>query len=72
MIGSLGELVDRLQAEQGAALRQLKTGWAERAREMQGWLEVQFAAKPSPFGKGKLAQARLHALAWRSGRLGRR
>ena len=51
--GELGDLIDRLQAEQDTALAALKEGWVERAREMQAWLDVQLSAKISPFGKGK-------------------
>ncbi len=50
---SLGELIDRLRAEQDVALATLKEGWVERAREMQAWLDVQLSARISPFGKGK-------------------
>ena len=35
-----------------ASLAALKSGWVERAREMQAWLDVQFAAKASPFVRG--------------------
>jgi exodeoxyribonuclease V beta subunit len=51
--GSLGDLVDRLRAEQDNVLVLLKEGWAGRAREMQAWLDVQLSARISPFGKGK-------------------
>jgi exodeoxyribonuclease V beta subunit len=55
--GGLGELIERLRAEQQATLQTLKEGWVERAREMQAWLDVQLAAKPSPFGKSKPRKA---------------
>ena len=50
---SLGDLIDRLRAEQDTALAALKEGWVERAREMQAWLDAQLSARISPFGKGK-------------------
>ena len=69
---ALGDLIDRRAGRTGQRRsRRLKEGWVERAREMQAWLDVQLAAKISPFGKGKLQKH--HYTRWLNdaGRLGR-
>ena len=55
--GNLGELVERVQADQGSALTSLKEGWVARAKEMQTWLDAQFAGKSFPFDKRKVQKA---------------
>ena len=54
--GSLGELVIRLRDERGARVAGLKAGWAERARQMQDWLDRHCAAAEGLFDKRKLKQ----------------
>jgi exodeoxyribonuclease V beta subunit len=58
----LGGLIDRLRIEQAAGLATLKQGWAERAREMQAWLEAQFMARTPPFAAGRLQKR--HCMRW--------
>ncbi len=58
----LGDLIDRLRTERETALAALKQGWAQRAREMQAWLDAQFAANPSPFARGRLQKH--HCTRW--------
>ena len=55
--GELGELIERELAGQAAALARLKEGWVERAAGMKAWLDAQFAAPKSPFGKGRPRQS---------------
>ncbi|MBE0546122.1 MAG: UvrD-helicase domain-containing protein [Rubrivivax sp.] len=54
--GSLGELIDGLCAERAATLAGLKQGWAERAREMQDWLDSQYDGPSCPFEKRRLTK----------------
>src|SRR5690606_36707561 len=54
--GDLGELIDRMLADQAATLARLKEGWVERSAAMKDWLDEQFAARPSPFGMGRPRQ----------------
>jgi exodeoxyribonuclease V beta subunit len=53
--GSLGDLIEGLARERGAKLATLKTGWSQRARDMQAWLDEQLADKACPFNKSKLS-----------------
>ena len=52
--GILGDLIERLSAERGAAIEALKVGWALRAGQIQVWLDQQLADKACPFDKRKL------------------
>ena len=52
--GTLGELIARLQDERGTRVAGLKPGWAERARQMLDWLDLQYAAASGPFDRRKL------------------
>lgn len=51
---SLAACHDEAQAQQLAALSELKQGWAERAQAMQQWLDAHTTAKPSVFNGNKL------------------
>ncbi|MCZ2498752.1 exodeoxyribonuclease V subunit beta [Xylophilus sp. Kf1] len=53
--GSLADCIDRAVAAQAEALAALKTGWAERARDMLGWIDARMAARPAVFDGRKLA-----------------
>ena len=53
--GRLGELIEGLSTERAAALAALKSGWAQRARDMQDWIDARLAAKDCPFIKTKIA-----------------
>ena len=52
--GSLAEVAERVSAERAAALARLKTGWSQRARDMQAWLEANLAGKNPPLKKTTL------------------
>ncbi|PND37989.1 exodeoxyribonuclease V subunit beta [Paucibacter aquatile] len=60
--GSLGALIEALQARRREALALLKDGWVERAEAMQRWIDVQLAPKQCAFDKRKLATR--HYTAW--------
>ena len=60
--GSLRDLIERLSEERGSAIGALKVGWAQRAQQMQEWLDAQLAPKVCDFNKSKL-QAR-HYTPW--------
>ena len=60
--GSLGLCIANAAGLCAAALADLKNGWAERAAEMQAWLDGQMARKDCPFNKVKLKPA--HYTGW--------
>ena len=60
--GSLGLCIANAAGLRAAALADLKNGWAERAVEMQAWLDGQMARKDCPFNKVKLKPA--HYTGW--------
>jgi exodeoxyribonuclease V beta subunit len=60
--GSLGERIAAASGLRAQALADLKRGWAERATEMQAWLDGQMERKDCPFNKVKLKPA--HYTAW--------
>ena len=55
--GSLGECIVRAGEQRGQALAALKAGWAQRADEMQDWLESLWADKSNPVEKTLPRQA---------------
>ncbi len=54
--GSLGELIARLHGERSAMLAGLRQGWAERARQMQDWLDRRYDGPACPLDKRKLTK----------------
>ncbi|MDC8785539.1 exodeoxyribonuclease V subunit beta [Roseateles koreensis] len=54
--GSLADVIEASHANLAATLGELKQGWAERAAEIQRWLDGLYASKTCPFNKTKLAQ----------------
>ena len=53
--GSLASSIGQALQRRHAALAALKVGWAQRAAEMQAWLDAQLASKDCAFDKRKLA-----------------
>ena len=60
--GSLGERIASAADLRARALADLKHAWAERAAEMQAWLDGQMAREDCPFNKVKLKPA--HYTGW--------
>jgi exodeoxyribonuclease V beta subunit len=52
--GTLGELIARVQREQGAKLAALKSGWVERANRMEQWIAHHREASPKCFNGNKM------------------
>ncbi|MBC7727986.1 MAG: UvrD-helicase domain-containing protein, partial [Microbacteriaceae bacterium] len=55
--GRLDERITDVAGLRARALADLKSGWVERAAEMQAWLDGQMARKDCPFSKVKLKPA---------------